>query len=180
MLNTVPIKITPELLSFCRSISADRPRYIRTKPAADAQPSSCFDNVAAKIGRAGGDIVHGWAIWHVPRAYFEAEHHGVWRNRRGEMVDISPQPGDPRKILFLPDPSAIYNPTSIRMNLIEADGDDPTANEFVELAQRRYKLLHVYRGGGARLVAISPADRLELARLERLLQQLLPLLGNAR
>ncbi len=110
MLDTVPRTLTDGLRAFCATVSDSRPVFVRCRPDGDAQPSSCFDNVARKIGRAGGSIVHGWAIWTVPGFYHEAEHHGVWRKRTGELVDVSPQPNAPKCILFLPDEAAVYDP----------------------------------------------------------------------
>jgi hypothetical protein len=49
--------------------------------------------------------VSGWAIWTVPGIYLEAEHHGVWQNKRGDLIDVSPQMNAGRRLLFLPDPN---------------------------------------------------------------------------
>jgi hypothetical protein len=76
-MSTVPKTLSLALLAFCRTISAERPLYVRSKPSADTQMSASFDNVVRKIERAGGKTIYGWAIWHVPGLYFEAEHHGV-------------------------------------------------------------------------------------------------------
>ena len=105
MVDTVPRTINEPLLAFCDIIAPRRPKFIPSKPSADAQPSACFDNAARKVERAGGSLVSGWAIWTVPGIYLEAEHHGVWQNKRGDLIDVSPQMNAGRRLLFLPDPN---------------------------------------------------------------------------
>ncbi len=180
MLDTVPKTLTEGLRAFCASLSDARPVFVRCRPDGDAQPSACFDNVARKIGRAGGAIVHGWAIWTVPGFYHEAEHHGVWRKRSGELVDVSPQPNAPKRILFLPDEGAVYDPVVHRDNVLRAASDDPIAHEFVALGSRRNAIHAIYRVGGARLVSFDAVHRTELGEIERRLRELGPIIMGAR
>jgi hypothetical protein len=155
MADTVPSKITERLLAFCRTVAPTRPRFIPSKPSTDAQPSACFDNTERKVERAGGSLVCGWAIWSLPGVYYEAEHHGVWQNRRGAFIDVSPQINGSRRILFLPDPEAAYDPLSYRSNILQAATNDPLATEFVELANRRNQIQDGYREGGARIALLT-------------------------
>lgn len=131
MPDTLPRTVTAEIGAFCRTIAEGDPVFVRCRPDNDAVASECFDNVARKVARAGGSVVSGWAIWNTPGVYLEAEHHGVWRRRTGELVDVSPQPNLPRRILFLPDPAAVYDPLAHRDNVLVAIGDDLAAIEFV-------------------------------------------------
>lgn len=172
MIDTVPQQLSAPLLDFCQSIARARPAFIPSKPSMDAQPSACFDNVARKVERAGGSVAWGWAIWSVPRIYFEAEHHGVWRNRRGELVDVSPQPNSARRILFLPDPDTPYDPLEHRSNILRPASDDPRAIEFVELATRRNQIQDAYREGGNRIALFTLSDQRELGEIQRHLQRL--------
>lgn len=165
MLDTLPHAITSRLLEFCQTISSQRPVFIPSKPTSDAQLGHCFDNVEGKIARAGGDVAYGWAIWHLRDLYFEAEHHGVWRKRNGVLVDVSPQANSYRKILFLPDSSAVYDPLNIRSNLFAVDSGSTLASEFVLLARRRTAIYNSYRAGGATIAFISDADQSELNQL---------------
>lgn len=178
LMSTLPKSLTPELRDFCRSISNDRPIYVRSKLSSDAQASACFDNVARKIDRAGGTIAYGWAIWHIPGLYFEAEHHGVWRNRRGELVDVSPQLGNASKILFLPDASAVYDARQFRTNVIAPANDGALASEFVALARARNSILDRYRTGEYIAVSLSAADQAELDRITLRLNELWKLAGK--
>lgn len=172
MINTVPKTLTDELIEFCRGFSLHKPVFVRSKPSADAVQSHCFDNVARKIERAGGEIVYGWAIWVVPGLYFEAEHHGIWGNRRGKLLDVSPQLRNAPKIVFLPDPDAIYDPQRYRSNVLKAAKGSAKATEFVELANARNALIDKYREGGTRFTDISPADQEEQRRLEQRLREI--------
>lgn len=167
---------SPALLAFCRSISLEQPIYVRSRPAPNTEPSHCFDNVDRTIARRGGDMVYGWAIWHFRGAYFEAEHHGIWRKPKGELLDVSPQLNRARKILFLPDPVAIYDPLRPRTNRIEVEGNDSRARELVEAVLARNAILDSYRQGGARAACLSFADQLKgnalLSRIQSLLLEL--------
>lgn len=177
-MNTLPKSITPELKSFCQSISPDRPVYVRSKRSSDSQASACFDNVARKISRAGGSIAYGWAIWHMPGLYFEAEHHGVWRNRRGGLLDVSPQLGDVTKILFLPDSTAVYNPSQFRSNVIAPANDSPVAIEFVAMAKARNAILDRYRTDEYIAATLSAADQAALDAITLRLNDLWKLAGK--
>ncbi len=148
-MNTVPRSITPPLLNFCAEISDQRPKYVRSKPSSDAQPSACFDNVTRKIERANGKAVHGWAIWHIPELYFEAEHHGVWSNREGKLLDVSPQINGVGEILFLPDPKATYEETSFRQNIVRPANFSANSIEFSNLSNEYHTIFNKYRTGRA-------------------------------
>jgi len=180
MPNTVPKSVTEELRAFCRSIASGTPVFVRCRPDADAVPSECFDNVARKVGRAGGSMLPGWAIWTISGAYHEAEHHGVWRRRSGELIDVSPQPNLPKRILFLPDPTAVYNPLAHRDNVLVAASDDPAAVEFVSLGNRRNAIHGAYRKGGNRLALLTLSDQKELGWIEQRLRELGPLVLHRR
>lgn len=176
-MSTVPKSLSPKLLEFCRSIAPARPIYIKSKPSADAKTSACFDNVHRKIERAGGQLAYGWAIWHVPGLHFEAEHHGVWKNRQGALLDVSPQLHRVPKILFLPDPEATYDPKNARSNIYKAANDSPTATEFVTLATRRQTIIQSYRTDEHIIAMLSDADQREVSHIDGRLRQLLVAAG---
>lgn len=170
--DTLPKTMTTGIRSFCRTITEGDPVFVRCRPDRDAVASECFDNVARKVARAGGSVVSGWAIWTTPGVYFEAEHHGVWRRRTGELVDVSPQPNLPKRILFLPDPKAVYDPLKHRDNVLVAASDDPAALEFVALGNRRNQIHGAYRAGGNRLALFTLSDQKELGVIETRLKAL--------
>jgi hypothetical protein len=162
---SAPSNIDEAVLRFCSGISPERPLYVRVEPAADAKPTSCFDNVARQIKRHKGGIAYGWAIWHWPGRYFEAEHHGVWLSPDGALLDISPQLDGRERVLFLPHPRAIYDPLAFRSNILEAEGSDPVAVEFVEAARAFGAILDRYRGPGVTQPVFTAADKCRLALL---------------
>lgn len=172
MPDTVPKAVTPGIRAFCRTLAEGEPVFVRCRPDGDAVASECFDNVARKVARAGGSVLSGWAIWTTPGVYHEAEHHGVWRRRTGELVDVSPQPNLPKRILFLPDPDAVYDPLVYRNNVLEAASDEPAAVEFVALGNRRNEIHGTYRAGGNRLALFTLSDQNELAVIETRLKAL--------
>ena len=61
------------------------------------------------------------------------------------MLDISPQLNGYRKILFLPDETARYDPASTRSNVIVAENDTPLAIELVAASTKRNEILDSYR-----------------------------------
>jgi hypothetical protein len=167
MPDTLPRAVTENIRAFCRTLSDRDPVFVRCRPEKDAVASECFDNVARKVARAGGSIACGWAIWTTPGVYYEAEHHGVWRRRTGELVDVSPQPNLPKRILFLPDPAAVYDPVAYRNNVLVAASEDPAAAEFVALGNRRNEIHGAYRAGGNRLALFTISDQKELGLIEQ-------------
>lgn len=171
--NTVPGSITSSILEFCRSIAPNEPAFIISVPLRRSATSFCFENVDRKIARNGGSKVFGWAIWHIPDRYFEAEHHAVWRNKNGGLIDVSPQMGQRRRMLFLPDPSAVYDPKCPRPNVLAPDGTSPEALEFVQLGNQRNALLMRCRIPGSAEIRLFDADQNELAAINRRIQKLL-------
>jgi hypothetical protein len=81
------------------------------------------------------------------------------------LLDVSPQLDGRRGILFLPDPAAVYDPLAPRSNILEAEGDDPIANEFVDAGRECLAIMHRYRRLGIAQPLISAADNLRLLQL---------------
>lgn len=165
--NTVPRSLTPALLEFCASIALAKPLFIPSVPIKRAMTSFCFDNVAQRVREKGGSIAYGWAIWHMLGLYFEAEHHAVWRNSLGNLLDVSPQMGGRKRLLFLADESAIYDPSAPRPNIMAPDGDSERARQMVDLGNRRHALLMRCRVPGTAEIRLYAHDQLELAEIDR-------------
>lgn len=170
-MNTVPTTICRGILGFCATITGNRPQYVKSRPTNDAVQGFCFDNVSQKVKRAGGSIVYGWAIWHMRGLYYEAEHHGVWQNRSGKLVDVSPQFNNAPKILFLPDSSAIYDPTRFRTNIIQAEKQEPLVIELVDAAQRKNAILDNYRKPRIYSANLSRDDQVEFDFLDNKIRE---------
>lgn len=139
-------------------------------PVQGATVSFCFENVQRKVAKSGGSLAHGWAIWHMPSLYFEAEHHAVWRNKAGNLIDVSPQMGGRRRMLFLPDEDAVHDPMRPRQNIMFPDGDSPLAHEIAALGNSRHSLLMRCRIPGTAEIRLFEQDQLELAIIDRQIQ----------
>ncbi len=172
LIHTIPKAINPKLIDFCRTLSIEMPTFIRSIPPRWAKPSYCFDNVARKVAKYGGSSAYGWAIWHIPGVYFEAEHHCVWLNAGGILIDVSPQINRTRKILFLPAPDAIYDPKAPRATILVADSTEKMTFEFVNLANERNALLNRYHRDGPNAVILDPPDQLRLDQITTQLKAL--------
>lgn len=173
MLLPPPLVIDEGVLKFCSTISSDNPIYVPVDPAPTAVPSYCFDNVANEVRKRGGKVAYGWTIWCWPEVYFEAEHHGVWKDRRRKLVDVTP--GAPRvdRILFLPDATAVYDPNAFRSNRLTAIHGNMLAEEFVSLGNTYTSLVDRYRRPGATNPNFSFQDSILIAGLQARMMRLL-------
>jgi hypothetical protein len=171
--NTVPRSLTPALLEFCAAIAPAEPVFIPSVPTKRGLTSFCFGNVAQKVREKGGSIAYGWAIWHSPGLYFEAEHHAVWRNKLGNLIDVSPQIGGRKRLLFLSDESAIYDTFEPRPNIMAPDGDSERARQMVELGNRRHALLIRCRVPGTAEIRLYEHDQLKLAEIDRQIREVI-------
>lgn len=109
MSNTrAPIELPTRILDFCWQISKEKPVVMPVEPKSFAVPGECYANVEEQVRRAGGSAVYGWQIWDWPAVFTEAEFHAVWRATDGSLHDITPKPDGDSAIVFLPDPSRIY------------------------------------------------------------------------
>lgn len=101
---TAPQTISPAIVSLCREVRPDHaPTWVQVRADRDAIMNECFNNVSAKVARAGGSIVYGWLIWEWSRVFIEAEHHAVGE-KDGALLDITPHVNSEPKVLFLADP----------------------------------------------------------------------------
>lgn len=101
----LPRKDDIMVIQFCRDLCGDSlPIYVLVHPDTDFLPVQCFQNVATKINRTGGEIVYGWEVSQYPRVYLEARHHAIWKSPSGQLIDVTPEEFGMRRILFLPDP----------------------------------------------------------------------------
>ena len=68
------------------------------------EPKNCHVNTYIQCKIEGGAIEYGWVIWQSIGGFTEAEFHSIWKNKRGEKLDITPRVDGEKKILFFPDP----------------------------------------------------------------------------
>jgi hypothetical protein len=168
-----PAEIDAATLAFCATIAPAEPFYVPVRPVAWGKHAYCFENSVTQGARKGGGAAYGWAIWHWPGRYFEAEHHAVWRTPEGKLIDVTPQTGAPERILFLPDPAAVFDPAKYRRNVMAPDAGNALAAEYIALAGRRRDITDLYWEPGMDVLPLfSPADRERLAPLEARMDEL--------
>lgn len=141
MFHTTPEAITDEVLTFCRSVSRHHePVFLDVVPRAGAVAGHCFTNTEDFVATFGGKQVLGWIIWYRPGIYIEAEHHAVWLNEAGELVDGTPVPSGEQRILFLRDDTAIPHVEIGLNNRRKALGGDPLVKAWITAATKENHL----------------------------------------
>ncbi|WP_157073801.1 hypothetical protein [Sphingomonas soli] len=168
-----PAEIDAATLAFCAAISPHAPIYVPVDPQPHAKVAYCFDNSVRQAGMQGGEAAYGWAIWRWPGRWFEAEHHAVWRHPDGSLLDVTPQLGDPERILFLPDPEKVYDPSTYRRNVIAPDADNALAAEYIELVRQRTDITDRYWYPGVEVLPLfSAEDQARLAPIDARMSEL--------
>lgn len=95
------------------------PEQVTVKTEDYAHQGDCFVNVEEKVAKDGGRIQYGWVIWQ-SKYLMEAEHHAVWENAEGNLIDVTPRDKIYTSIMFVPDESAVYTGTAlpnVRLNV---------------------------------------------------------------
>lgn len=168
-----PEAIDDATLAFCATISPYAPFYVPVTPAPHGKVAYCFDNSVEQARLHGGEAAYGWAIWHWPGRWFEAEHHAVWRRPDGSLLDVTPQAGDPPRILFLPDPEAVYDPSTFRPNVMAPDAGNRQAVEYIELVKQRGAITRAYWYPGCEVLPLfSPEDQARLVPIDKRMAEL--------
>lgn len=169
-----PEQIDAATLAFCATLSPITPVYVPVRPVPEAKWIHCFENSERQAARAGGDAIYGWAVWHWPGRWFEAEHHAVWRSRDGALVDVTPQTGEPERVLFVEDPTAPYDPSTFRRNRMAPDGGNAWAREYIALVDERAAITRLYWSPGTLVLPLfSEEDRARLAPIDARMAELL-------
>lgn len=101
-------------------------------------PLSCYSNVEKKVLEDGGSIHYGWNI-HENGSIYEAEHHAVWENEQGDLIDITPNQLNKAEILFVSDNKFVDNGQSldnVRINITR----NVIVDDFILIAEFIFKL----------------------------------------
>jgi hypothetical protein len=142
MLTRTPRVLTPKLRTLANDIVPGLdPVYVPVRPMIGSSLNECFANVDTMVRLEGGFAVFGWALWEWPGVMIEAEFHSVWQSPSGELLDISPRVGEETDILFLPDPTRVWNERQVN-NHRRALRDDPIVHEFISIADRIFEVLN--------------------------------------
>ncbi len=136
MPTTTPSTISAEILQFCAMISPEPPVMLPVHPAPYSLLSECFNNVDAVLADYGGERILGWLIWERAGAFIECEHHAIWKDEHGNLIDITPHADGEAQILFLRDDSAVPLPTTGLPNRMKATSRSLTVKRYVEIANQ--------------------------------------------
>lgn len=135
----VPEEITEEINSLIVRLGiALPPQYIRCDPIKDAPINHCFPLVEEKVRTEGGQMVLGWQIWQTLNL-LEAEFHSIWKTPDGDLVDIAPKAIPVQKILFLPDPGAIYENRQVNNIRVNITGNQ-LCDEFISICDTIFRI----------------------------------------
>lgn len=174
---TTPGAADPEVLALCHALvpGAD-PVRLEVAPVSHAEPLDCFATVRRQVRNLGGEPVYGWQLWEWPGFFLEAEFHAVWRNRAGELRDITPKAEPVSHILFVPDSVRVFSGARVP-NVRRALSDDPRVRELLRLFDEEWQLLYHGRRASQRDVSLGPAEALALATIAALKYRLATELG---
>lgn len=170
--------VTPSLLSepiirICTEVSPGQtPVYVEVIPDAKATVNDCFPNVERKVSYDGGVMVIGWSIWESSGLFVEAEFHAVWQSPTGDLIDITPKSAPSSRILFLPQPGAVYSGRQVN-NVRRAIGNDPEVNAYLRAHDAMFEFLN--RGARATqhgMMSLGGKDLVEYEALTGTIQML--------
>ncbi len=134
---STPKKIDEFVKRFCKSIQPNHsPVFVDFFYIPECKEGECFYNVQKIVDREGGQIIYGWIIWSWPNVYMEAEHHAVWKNTTGKLLDVTPKAHSEKIVLFLPDPLQSYDfATEKRQdNIRTVMTQDPIVAQFLQIS----------------------------------------------
>jgi hypothetical protein len=99
--NAVAPKLSSVTLArFCDAEGFERPRRLPVIPASGALIDCCYPNVVRQITLHGGSMIQGYKVIEFPKLMLQAIHHAVWLDRKGRMVDVTPDQRGWRTIVF--------------------------------------------------------------------------------
>lgn len=173
LLPTVPGRIDAAILGFCQDLAPDScPVFLPIEAPIWAREGECFENVKQMVEESGGTHQYGWAIWRCRNLYLEAEHHAVFRDAEGVLVEVTPRESSVSRILFVPDGEATLDRDGRqRDSVLSALTTDSRVVRLLELFGRRadiWKSARVGHGERAGYGTIAP----ELLRIEEEIRSL--------
>lgn len=124
MRGTTPKAIDPNVLRLRNKIGlSTEPVFVPVHPVGGAKHDECFDNVRRHSTKEGGESAFGWLVWELRNKWIEGVFHAVWRSPRGDLLDITPHIGNEQGVLFIPDPTRVYEGRPVRSERIALSDD---------------------------------------------------------
>ena len=137
---TTPQRISDEIRRFCRDVVPNsEPQFIDVAPEPDANVNDCVCIVARHVEKHGGQQLLGRQILEWPGVMLEAEFHAVWRDEAGRLLDLTPKERLVERILFLPDPNAVYEGRQVNSIRRPVSGD-AAVQDFIFALDAKYEL----------------------------------------
>lgn len=131
-----PIEITASVQQLIDRIgSAYLHEIISVQLDPAAKAGNSYVNVQHKIAKDGGNLVYGWAVW-LGDFICEGEHYAVWEDEEGNLTDVTPHPGMPEQLLFIPDDRYVYEGKYIS-NVRVSIGNNPLIGHFILLSEMK-------------------------------------------
>lgn len=115
--------------------------YVDVMAFPGCRENDCFANVEMVAKARGGKRVLGWAIWELPQVYGEAEFHAVWQDPKGNLYDVNPRQYPAKRVLFLEDPSAIYEGRRVD-NIRIAISEKAGVRNFLDACRDEFELIN--------------------------------------
>ena len=79
----------------------------------------------------------GWAILQLDGIWLEAEFHAVWRDQKGQLLDVTPREFPFQEYLFLPDPTRAYKGIQVESYFLPLT-THPAVLRHIELAHELF------------------------------------------
>lgn len=101
---TLPTFRDPQVLAFKEAFGLASPhKFVAFKDTGmNYEPDFCHVSAKVHAMANGGKRVHGWSCWLYPQGLI-AEFHSVWRDKKGNLVDVTPPKFGSDRVLFVPD-----------------------------------------------------------------------------
>ncbi len=137
-----PREISPDIKRLCAEIVHEpKPVFLELGPGLEGEVNDCFAVVQRCVERDGGAPCYGWQIWEWPLVMIEAEFHAVWKDRRGDLHEVTPKQVLVQNILFLPDPVRTYQGRQIN-NIRRPLSSESDVAEFIAAAEREFEFIN--------------------------------------
>lgn len=146
MNTAAPVELPQRIIDFCKKISSEHPITLEVTPEAFSRVGECFDNVANKVRASGGEVIHGWLIWDWPGVLTEAEFHAAWKSPDGVIAELTPTYDGEKQVVFLPDPSAVYQGRRVDSIRVSAS-ENKIVGDFIKLCEANYQRFGQVRNG---------------------------------
>ncbi len=143
-MSTTPLDLdAPATAQLCGLIGTEAKAVrVPSRPEKGTKQNDCFDLVAKRVQREGGEPITGWALWIWPNVLAEAEYHQIWRSPGGDLVDLNPRPAIAvSSITFVADLSRPYKGRQ-RDNFRLALSTKPGIHAFIAMCERQFQIMN--------------------------------------